>query len=211
MNCSIATSLMHDYLDGDLAKGEAIHLKAHLLACPDCRTKYEKLERTDAYVLAALSSDIRTSGGDDAYASARLTDRIMSAVPKRASQRAWTRWVRNHPAISVAAVFALVMLSSFITMWEQDNELVVRGNDLAEVIIDGDTVTIPEGAHVKGDLTVENGKTEVYGEIAGNLTVIDGTLNMASTANILGEERTINQALDWVWYKLTQTVSGLAS
>jgi len=211
MNCSIATSRMHDYLDGDLAREEAVQLKAHLLACPDCRTKYNELERTDAFVLAALSSDTRTTGGDGAYASAELTDRILSGLPKTTRQRAWTRWVRNHPAISVAAVFALVMLSSFITMWEQDNELVVRGSDLAEVIINGDTVTVPEGAHVNGDLTVENGKTEVYGEIKGNLTVIDGTLNMASTANILGEERRINQALDWVWYKLTHTISGLAS
>jgi len=211
MNCSIATSRMHDYLDGDLAREDAIRLKAHLLACADCRTKYDELERTDAFVLAALSSDIRTTGGDGANASAALTDRILSGLPKTSRQRAWTRWVRNHPAISVAAVFALVMLSSFITMWEQDNELVVRGSDLAEVIIEGDTVTVPEGAHVNGDLTVENGKTEVYGEIKGNLTVIDGTLNMASTANILGQERRINQALDWVWYKLTHTISGLAS
>ncbi|PZD96864.1 anti-sigma factor [Paenibacillus sambharensis] len=211
MNCNVATSWIHDYLDGELPREEAIQLKAHLLACPACRSRFEQLERTEAYVQAAFSADTRSLAGSEAYNAAALTDRIMGTLPAAPQKRSWTRWLRNHPAIAVASVFAMVMLSSFITMWEQHGELVVRGTDLDQVVITGNRVIVPEGARVSGDLTVENGITEVAGEIQGNLTVIDGTLNMASTAKIIGEEKTINQALDWVWYKLKRTVNDLAS
>ena len=70
---------------------------------------------------------------------------------------------------------------------------------------------MPEGATVDGDLVVENGEAVVNGEIRGNLTVIDGSVNMASTAKVIGEAREINQALDWIWYKLRSTVIDLAS
>lgn len=210
MDCNVASSRMHDYLDGDLLREHSVKLKAHLLACPSCRARYEELERTEAFVQAALSADKRDTAGDGVYDSDALTARVMNGLPKR-RPHAFTGWLRNHPAITVAAVFALVMLSSFLTMWEQDSELIVRGTNLDQVVIAGNTVTIPAGAQVKGDLTVENGKTEVYGEIDGNLTVIDGSLNLASTAKVLGNERTINQALDWFWYKVTSTVNGLAS
>lgn len=96
-------------------------------------------------------------------------------------------------------------------MNEDSPELVVQGTDLDAVIIEGNKVTVPEGAVVKGDLTVKNGVTEVYGEIKGNLTVIDGSMNLASTAKIIGQERTINQVLEWLWYKVSSTVNELTS
>lgn len=211
MNCELASKRMHEYFDGDLARDQAVALKAHLLACPACRRTFDAYERTEAYAHAVMVAEPAKSAAAGGYDADALTARIMAGLPGQAKRQTWTRWFRNHPAVTAAAVFAVVMLSSFLTVWEQDEELIVRGADLTEVVIDGDTVIVPEGARVNGDLTVENGKTVVSGEIAGNLTVIDGSVNMASTAKILGNSREINQALDWIWYKVTSTVGELAS
>lgn len=208
MNCNVAIVSMHDYLDGELTREDAAKLKAHMIACPECRARFEKLERTEALIHNAL--EIR-GGAAETGESALRTQRIMSALPlKQRKSMGWTRWLRNHPAIAVAAVFAFVMLASFITMWEQDDQLTVRGNDLTQLVIDGDTVTVPEGVHVKGDLTVENGKANVLGDVEGNVTVIEGSLYQASTAHISGQVKTIDQALDWFWYKVTHSFSSLA-
>ena len=102
------------------------------------------------------------------------------------------------------------MFSSFLAMWQQDSQLAVRGSDLAQVVIEGDTVTVPAGAHINGDLTVENGKANVLGEVDGDVTVISGSLYEASTAHISGEVKKIDQALDWFWYKVTTSISSLA-
>ncbi|MBW7476279.1 zf-HC2 domain-containing protein [Paenibacillus oenotherae] len=207
MNCNVAIVSMHDYLDGELIREDVAKLKTHLIACPECRARFEQLERTEALIHTTLE----TRGVMEASESAVLTQRIMSGLPvRRRKAMGWTQWLRNHPAITVAAVFAIVMLSSFITMWEQDDQLTVRGNDLTQLVIDGDTVTVPEGVHVKGDLTVENGKANVLGDVEGNVTVIEGSLYQASTAHISGQVTTIDQALDWFWYKVTHSFSSLA-
>lgn len=211
MNCDHASKLMHEYFDGELARDQSAALREHLHVCPACRKTFDAAERTEVYVHAALGYDTVKSGDAGGYDAEALTARIMRGLPGRAKHQAWTRWFRNHPAATAAAIFAVVMLTSFLTAWEQDKELIVRGSDLSAVVIEGDTVIVPEGARVNGDLTVENGKMLVNGEIAGNLTVIDGSVNMASTAKVLGHSREINQALDWIWYKLTSTVGELAS
>ncbi|MNF18525.1 Anti-sigma-W factor RsiW [compost metagenome] len=57
---------------------------------------------------------------------------------------------------------------------------------------------------------MENGKAQIYGEVDGNLTVIDGSLYQASTAKISGDVKSIDQALDWIWYKITNTFTEVA-
>ncbi|SFJ92083.1 Transmembrane transcriptional regulator (anti-sigma factor RsiW) [Paenibacillus sp. UNC496MF] len=208
MNCNVAVMLMHDYLDDELPHDDLAGLKAHLDSCPSCRARMEQLERTEALAHRMMDTHFVIS----AEQSSQLTQRIMDALPakRRRPASGFTRWVRNHPAVSVAAVFVLVMFSSFLAMWQQDSQLAVRGPDLAEVVINGDTVTVPAGAHVNGDLTVENGKANVLGEVDGDVTVISGSLYEASTAHISGEVKQIDQALDWFWYKVTTSISSLA-
>ncbi|WP_307719830.1 zf-HC2 domain-containing protein [Paenibacillus kobensis] len=205
MNCNVAIIWMHDYLDGELPQQDTVELKAHMLACPECRARFEQLERTESLVSSSLHTHAPLEPGQ----SEQLRQRIMAVLPKDRKQLSWFRWVRNHPAVSVAAVFFFVMLSSFLSMWHQDGELIVKGNDLQQVIIQGDTVIVPEGAHVNGDLTIENGTAEVQGDVNGNVTVIDGKLQLASTAHIAGSSRTIDRALDWFWYKVTETVTDM--
>ncbi|EFM11443.1 putative transmembrane anti-sigma factor [Paenibacillus curdlanolyticus YK9] len=206
MNCNVATVWMHDYLDGELPQQDVRELKAHLLECPSCRMKFEQLDRTESL----LSSAMHARGSIEPEQSARLNERIMAALPKRRRQSPWISWVRNHPAATVAALFLFVMLSSFLSMWHQGGELIVRGQDLQSVVIQGDKVIVPAGTKVHGDLTIENGIAEVQGDVDGNVTVIDGSLQLASTAHIAGSSRTIDRALDWFWYKVTETVTDIA-
>lgn len=203
MECSVAIVWIHDYLDGELPAEKVASLKKHLAACPSCQARFEQLERTEALTRAALDTPML-----DKEASRQLTNRIMAQLPT-SRRRKWTRMVRNHPAITVAIMFALIMVTSFVAIWERNTELVVRGSDLQEIVIKGNQVIVPPGAYVNGSLTVENGNADVQGEVEGDVIVIDGSLNLASTAHIAGKIRMIDQALDWFWYKVTETVSGL--
>ncbi|TVY08490.1 zf-HC2 domain-containing protein [Paenibacillus cremeus] len=194
MDCTEALPLLHEYLDGGLQRRDAIELKEHLLACPGCRKRLQQFEKLEALVAAWPPVEVPEG----------LTERIMQALPPVERKNGFTRWIRKHPAASVAAVFCLVMLSSFVSSWDQDQELLVKGTDLQSVVIKGNTVYVPAGTTVAGDLTVENGNTQVDGEIKGSLTVIDGSVNMASTAHISGQVMKIDEAFSWMWYKMNQ-------
>lgn len=108
------------------------------------------------------------------------------------------------------SLLLVVMLFSAFNFWNQNNEMVVKGNSLDQLVIQGNTVIVPEGKSVAGDLTIENGTAQVYGDVNGNLTVIDGQLFQASTAHISGQVKSIDQALDWFWYKITNMVNEVA-
>lgn len=199
MNCNAAVASIHEYLDGDLTREEIGRLQLHLQSCPACSSRLDSLEKTNA-LFQALPAEATPS---------YLTDRIMKSLPKTRRPAAWTSWVRRHPAVSAAAIFMVVMLSSFVAMWNQDKELSVSG-DLDHVIIEGNKVIVPAGQHVEGDLTVVNGIAEIDGEVDGDLTVIDGSYTLASTAHIAGEIKEIDRAVDWIWYKVSSWFGTLA-
>ncbi|MGF7050435.1 anti-sigma factor RsiW [Paenibacillus sp. DS2015] len=202
MECKLAVSLMHDFLDDDLSKEQRVMLKEHTLTCPDCRMQFKELEQTD---MLLYSLHYSTPSASD-----ELTKRILSALPVHKKQQRWVTWVKRHPAATAAALFLVVMLFSTINVWNQDNQLMVHGNNLDQVIIEGDTVILPEGRTIAGDLTIENGKAQIFGVVEGNLTVIDGSLYKASTAHISGQVKNVDRALDWIWYKITNLVSDVA-
>jgi anti-sigma factor RsiW len=201
MKCNVAVVFMHEYLDGDLAREETKQLQQHLVECSSCHAYYESLERTDAFV--------RTLPIEKA--PEQLGDRIMKSLPSQRRPAAWTSWVRRHPAVSAAAIFMVVMLSSFVAMWNQDQELSVTGPDLGHIQFEGNKVIVPAGVKVKGDLTVVNGDVQVLGDLEGNLTVIDGNvIPLASTAHIAGQIKTIDRAVDWMWYKVSSWFGAIA-
>ncbi|GGO08007.1 zf-HC2 domain-containing protein [Saccharibacillus kuerlensis] len=204
MECKQAVSFMHDYLDGDLPSEQARELKSHLDNCFECRAAFRRLEETEMMLFAANRKSEAVSVSDD------MTDRIMSFLPQPKKHNPAWNWVRRHPALTAAAAFILIMLGTSINFWNADNQLVVRGSDLERVQVAGNTVIVPEGTTVSGDLTIERGKLEIYGEVEGNVTVIDGSAYQASTARVAGQVKDINQAFDWVWYKLGNIVSEVA-
>jgi anti-sigma factor RsiW len=197
MNCIEALPMLHQYLDGDLSGQEAKGLKEHLMACPACRNRLQQLEKVEALVQSWPAPQLPEG----------ITERIMNALPPERRTGSWNRWFRKHPAVSVAAVFALVMMGSFLTGWNQDKELLVKGSDLESVVIKGDTVYVPAGKTIAGNLTVENGRLEVEGDIKGDIVVIDGKVNLASTAHISGQVTQIDEAFSWLWFKMSHWMS----
>lgn len=197
MNCTEALPMLHQYLDGDLSGQEARGLKEHLLACPACRNRLQQLEKVEALIQSWPAPRVPEG----------MTERIMKALPPEKRTGSWYRWFRKHPAVSVAAVFAFVMMGSFLAGWDQDKELLVKGTDLESVVIKGDTVYVPAGKTIAGNLTVENGRLEVEGDIKGDIVVIDGKVNLASTAHISGQVKQIDEAFSWLWFKMSQWIT----
>ena len=74
------------------------------------------------------------------------------------------------------------------------------------LIVEGETVLVPAGETVKGDIVVKNGKLRIEGEVDGNVTVINGSKYMASTAVVTGNSEEIDKAFDWLWYKIKKTL-----
>ncbi|WP_379130986.1 zf-HC2 domain-containing protein [Paenibacillus sp. sgz500958] len=202
MECKLAVSMMHDYLDDDLPDLQQRELKEHLISCPDCRAKFNELEQTDMLMFSLMHKSPVPSDA--------LAERIMNALPKAKKERRLITWIRVHPALTAASLFLVVMLMSTVTFWSPDGQLVVKGSDLEQVVIKGDTVIVPSGKTISGDLTVENGEAEVYGDVNGNVTIIDGSLYQASTAHISGQVKSIDQAVSWLWYKVTNMFSEVA-
>jgi len=200
MNCKQANPLIHDYLDATLEGFELTELKQHLLDCPSCRKVLDGLEQAEACLRVMPQPSV-----DDG-----LADRIMLALPRRSKVIQFRGWLKRHPAISVAAVFVVVMMSSFLSLWNSEQELMVKGNDLEDVIIQGDMVIIPEGSTVNGDLLIENGKLQVFGNIEGNLVVVDGSIFTASTATIAGQVTSVNETIDRFWFKVKEFMSGFS-
>lgn len=203
MDCKHASTLMHDYFDGDLTHEQAVELKGHLNACPACSTRFQQLEQTEMTLFATLRHD-RFSAPD------ALVSRIMNEIPRQHKQQLWLQVIKRHPALTAAAIFLVVMLFSALSLMKADNQLIVKVGDLDQVVINGNVVTVPEGATITGNLTVENGKAEILGNVEGNVTVVDGSYYQASTAHISGKVKSIDQALDWLWYRISNTFSDVA-
>jgi anti-sigma factor RsiW len=200
MNCKEANPLVHDYLDGELEGPQLTELKQHLLACPACREDLDGLEHAEACI--RVMPQTAPSEG--------LARRIMSALPSPSRRTQFKRWIKRHPAASVAVVFIMVMMSSFLTLMDKEDDLMVKGADLEDVIIQGDTVIVPEGRIVNGNLLIEHGKLQVYGSVQGNLTVVDGSIYQASTASIAGQVTSVNQTVDYFWFKVKEFISGFS-
>lgn len=200
MECKVAVAWMHEYLDGELGRENAEGLRKHISECAACRARFDALAKMEA--LVKTTPAVPTPDG--------LGSRILASVPRQRRPAAWTGWVRRHPGMSAAALFLVVMLSSFVAMWNQDRQLTVSGPDLDNVVIEGSTVIVPEGKEISGDLTVTNGSAQVLGEVKGNLTVIDGNVTLASTAHIAGHVEEIDRAIDWAWYKVRSWFGTLA-
>lgn len=196
MVCKEVLPLMHKHFDGELAVAESTDLQAHLSVCETCHHYFKQLERTEAIIRSMIPAPISSPD--------YLTERIMESLPLQRKRNVFSRWIKRHPAASVAVVFIAIMLGSFLTLWDEDPQLMVKGSGFDQVIIKGNTVYVPEGNTIYGDLIVKGGRVQVDGDVQGNIVVIDGSLNMASTAHISGKISYVNQAMDWIWFKMNE-------
>lgn len=209
MNCKPeAVKLMHTYLDGDLTKDEESHLLSHLKSCEACQLHFHELKRTISSVQHTEPIDVP----DD------FTSNVMNRLPKEKRNAKHVRWLKAHPVMITAAVLFIVIFGSALSLWNQEGKLVVSKQE--NLVIEGDTVIVPRGVTVEGDLLVKNGKLKIEGTVDGNVTLVKSTLitdtddsdmdgMMASTGEVNGEMKQVNEAIGWFWFNVKKTVKGI--
>lgn len=181
--------LMDDYLDGDINPTDEQQLREHLESCSDCRKQYQELSRTIAFVQSA--SHIK--------APSDFVQKTMGRLPKERQRAGVQRWFRRHPMLAAAALFCVLMSAVLFTNFNDDQQFAFTKQP--NLVVEGQTVIVPEGQTVVGDLTVRNGDLRVEGELQGDVTIVNGQY-MASSGVITGEIEEIDKAFEWLWYTI---------
>ena len=190
---------MHEYLDGDISREHEHELKQHLQHCAACKQHMHELSDTIAFV----------KGAAQITAPLHFEQQVMARLPKRKASFGVQKWLRRHPVIVAAALFFLFMSASLLGGFSTDNQFSVTTQ--SNLVVEGKTVTVPAGEVVKGDIVVKNGDIIVEGEVEGNVTVINGNQYMASTAAVTGQIEEIDQAFEWLWYKIKSAAQQVVS
>lgn len=100
-------------------------------------------------------------------------------------------------------VFCLFMSATLLGSFMDDQHFSVTKQP--NLVVEGQTVIVPEGEVVKGDIVVKNGDLIVEGEVDGNVTVINGQY-MASSAVVSGRIEEIDEVFEWLWYTIKNSV-----
>ncbi|MCP1146418.1 anti-sigma factor family protein [Lysinibacillus endophyticus] len=179
---------MHEYLDGDISREHEQQLKKHLQDCSDCQQHMHQLSDTIAFVKSAAHIT----------APPNFEEQVMKRLPKPKQRLGVQKWLRRHPIIVAAAVFLFFMSATLLNNYPNDEFSVTKQPNL---VVDGQTVIVPEGEVVKGDIVVKNGDLVIEGEVDGNVTVINGQY-MASTAVVTGQIEEIDETFEWLWYEM---------
>jgi anti-sigma factor RsiW len=188
---------MHAYLDGDISSADERELMQHLEACSDCNELMKSMSDS-----IALLENIEPMQAPEGF-----VEGVMNRLPKEKKQAGAQRWLRKHPLLAAVALFFLMMSVSTFSSFGNDQQFSVTKQP--NLVVEGETVLVPEGEVVKGDVVVKNGELRVDGEVDGNITVIGGSKYMASTAVVTGEIEEINKAFDWLWYKIKTTAKDI--
>lgn len=181
--------LMDEYLDGDLNPADEAVLKAHMESCIECRKLYHEITKTIAFVQSA--SHIQAPND--------FVAKTMQRLPKERPRVGIQRWFRHHPLFTAAALFCVLMSGTLFSNFNNDQQFAFTKQP--NLVVEGETVIVPEGEVVTGDLTVRNGDLRVEGELKGDATIVNGQY-MASSGVITGEIEEIDKAFEWLWYSI---------
>lgn len=191
--------LMHEYLDGEISREHELELKSHLQSCEACQAHMHELSDVVAFVKGAAHIEAPND----------FNHSVIARLPKEKSSAGVSKWLRRHPVLAAAAMFLLLMSSALFTNFNDEQQFSFTKQE--NVLVEGETVIIPEGQVVKGDLVVRNGDVQIDGELDGNLTIINGTAYMASTANVTGTSEEINEVFDWLWFHIKDGAKNVVS
>lgn len=184
---------MHEFLDEEISVEDEKELKKHLLQCADCQTHFHELEKSIALIKGIVN--LKTS--ED------FTNKVMSKLPKEKRKIGVQRWFSQHPIFTAASLFLVFMMGSVVSTWNTEKDLSVTKQP--NLIVQNDTVIVPEGEVVKGDVIVRNGTIRIEGQVDGNVTVINGKKYMAAAGEVTGEIRELDAFFEWVWYNMKKT------
>ncbi|MFS1516705.1 anti-sigma factor [Bacillus sp. SM2101] len=182
--------LMHEYLDEDISLEDKNLLIDHVKSCEDCEAHFHELKKSIALVQSISHVE----------APSNFTNNVMQSLPKEKRSAGARRWLRNHPFLTAASLFIVLMAGSIFSNWTEDDQFSVSKQP--NLIIQNTTVTVPEGEIVEGPVIVKNGTLKIEGEINGDATVINGDQYLASAGNVTGEIKEINELFEWLWYHL---------
>jgi anti-sigma factor RsiW len=186
---------MHEYLNGDLSKEKVDKLREHLKQCQDCRRHFQELKQSIMFVRSISNMK----------APDHFTEKVLSRLPKEKGTMKLQRWFHHHPFLTAVAVFFLFMMGSFIALWEQDQQFSFTKQP--NLIVKGNTVIVPKGKTVNGDLVVRNGDIRIEGQVDGDVTVINGEKYMASAGKVTGDIEEIHQMFEWLWFQMKEVVA----
>ena len=182
--------LMHEYLDEEIEPEKEQILREHLQSCKECETIFNELIKTVAFVKSLSHMQ----------APADFTANVLARLPKERKKVWMQRWLRNHPMLAAASVFIILMMGSLFSTWSQDREFSVSKQE--NLVVKNNTVIVPKGEIVKGDVVVRNGKLKIEGEVQGDVTVINGEKYLASAGRVTGQIEEVNEVFDWIWYHM---------
>jgi anti-sigma factor RsiW len=185
--------LMHEYLDEEIDPANEMILREHLKGCKECETLFNEFKKTIAVV----------KGTSKMQAPPDFTAKVMASLPKEKKKVGMQRWLRNHPLIAAASLFLVLMMGSVLSTWNQEREFSVSKQE--NLVVQNNTVIVPEGEVVKGDVIVRNGELKIEGEVQGDVTVINGEKYLASAGHVTGQIEEVNEVFDWIWYHMKKT------
>lgn len=191
-------NMMNDHLDGDLSPADGRVLKEHLQECGDCQKHYHELSKTIAFIQSASHIQVPND----------FVQKTMERLPKGNQRGGVQRWFRHHPLLTAAALFCLLMSAALFSNF--NNEQQFSFTKQPNLVVEGETVVIPEGKTVTGNITVRNGDLRVEGELQGDVTIVNGQY-MASSGVITGEVEEIDKAFEWLWYTIKNGFKDAAS
>jgi anti-sigma factor RsiW len=191
MSCSSDfVQLLHKYLDQEVTSEEEKEIKEHLHTCKECYQHFHELEKA----VALVKSTSHIEAPND------FTKAVMDNLPKEKRTVSWNRWLKGHPLLAAASLFALLMTGSLFSAWNEDQDFSVSKQ--SNLVVENSKVTVPEGEVVKGDVTVKNGELLIEGTIEGDVTVINGEQYLAQAGHVTGEIEEVDELFEWLWYHI---------
>ncbi|MFD4931034.1 anti-sigma factor family protein [Peribacillus butanolivorans] len=188
---------MHDYLDEDIKPEHKEALRDHLHTCSECRDYFHEMKKA----VALVQSTSHIKAPDD------FTSRVMAQLPKETKTTGAKRWLKSHPFMTAAAVFIVLMTGSLFSTYNQDEHFSVSKQ--SNLLVEGEMVIVPAGETVEGNVVVQNGNIRIEGEVKGDVTVINGQNYMSKAGNVTGSIHVIDQAFEWMWYKIKDTATSV--
>jgi anti-sigma factor RsiW len=190
--------LIHKVIDQEATEQEHHEVQKHMLTCDHCRQYFEELQETDQ-----LLKGISMAPAPD-YFREKVMQRI---AVENTRQSKVLKWFKKHPVGTAAALFVFLMAGYIFSLWEQAPfraEVQGTGEIAYE---DQQTVVVPKGEVIKGNLVVQNGKVKIEGKVDGNVILINSDSLLAAAGHVTGHIEKVNQILEWVWYHVKQFVN----
>ena len=187
---------MHDYLDDDISEEHASTLLMHIAECDACMNTFNELNKTVAFL---ESNHIAAPMG--------FTANVMMNLPKQSRKINIEKWLQRNPILIAASLFIILMGSTVFSYWGENDQFSFSKDP--NLVVEGQTVIVPEGKTVKGDLVVKNGNVKVEGKVNGDVTVINGDNYLAGAGEVTGKIEEVDQLFEWIWFHIKNTLTGI--